>query len=121
MIAKHTLHRTKLNLVAEWRRGAMGVDIVDVLDIHLGPLQGSPHRAIAAIAILGGCRDVMSITAEAITDDLGINLGTALLGVLVFFQNDDAGAFAHDEAVTALIPGPRAGRRIVVISGRQGA
>src|SRR5260221_14743348 len=104
MIAKHTLHRTKLNLVAEWRRGAMGVDIVDVLDIHLGPLQGSPHRAIAAIAILGGRRDVKSIAAEAITDDLGINLGAAPLGLVVFFQNEDAGAFPHDETPPALIP-----------------
>ncbi len=40
VIAEQALHRPQLDLVAERRRGAVGVDVVDVLGVELGALQG---------------------------------------------------------------------------------
>ena len=99
----------------------MGVDIVDVLGIELGPLQGGAHGALRPAAVLGRGRDVMSVTGKAVADDLGIDLGAAPLGMLELFQHDDAGTLAHDEAVAGLVPGTRGALGCVVEAGRESA
>ena len=47
---------------------------------------------------------MIGIAAHAISDQFAVNLCAACLGVLVFFKDNDAGAFAHDESVTILVP-----------------
>jgi hypothetical protein len=49
--------------------------------------------------------DVIGIARQAIADHFGIDLRAARLGMLVFFQHDDARALAHDEAVAVLVIG----------------
>src|SRR5262249_59499823 len=57
---------------------------------------------------------------HAVAGGLGVEAGTAFLGVLVFLENDYARPFAHDEAIAVLVPRPRGVRRVVV-ARRQGA
>ena len=72
------------------------------------------HAAIARCAPSpsgAGCGDMVGIGAHPVADDLGVDPGAALVGVLQLFQDHDAGAFAHDEAVarpcrTAGTPSP---------------
>ena len=47
---------------------------------------------------------MVRVAAHAVADQLGVDPGAALLGVLVFFEDHHAGAFAHDEAVAVLVP-----------------
>src|SRR5665213_2308966 len=121
VVAEDTLHRIQLDLVAQRRRGAVRVDVVDLVDGNFGALQRVAYRAKSAAAVLGRRRDVVGVARHAIADDLGVNLGAALLGVLQFLEHDDAGAFAHDEAVAFLILRSRGALRLVVEIGRQGA
>ena len=43
-----------------------------------GALQRHPHRAEAAVAVLGRRGDVIGVAGQAVADDLGIDLGAAL-------------------------------------------
>ena len=60
-IAEQPLDRGKLDLVAHRRRGAMGIDVIDVGWLDAGALDRRGHAAIGAVAILGGRSDVESI------------------------------------------------------------
>ena len=61
------------------------------------------------------------VARHAVTDHLGIDLGVAVLGVLVLLEHQDAGALAHHKTVAGLVPGTGGARRVVVEAGRQGA
>ena len=86
-----------------------------------GPLQRVAHGAEGAVAVLRRRGDVMGVARHAVADDLGIDLGAALLGMLEFLEHQHAGALAHDEAVAVLVPGPRALLGCVVEGGRERA
>ena len=62
---------------------------------------------------------MVGVAREAIADHLGVDLGAARLGVLVFLENHDAGALAHHEAVAVLVVGARGACRVVVEARRQ--
>ena len=97
-IADQALHRAELDLVAQRRRGAVGVDVVDVARRDAGALDRRGHAAERAVAVGGRRGDVEGVARHAVADQLGIDLGAARLGVLVLLQHDDAGALAHDES-----------------------
>src|ERR1051326_4585653 len=56
-IANDALDRTELDLVAEGRRGAVRVDVVDLGRGNLGALERHAHAAERAVAVLGRRRD----------------------------------------------------------------
>ena len=87
----------------------------------LGALQRRPHAAIGAVAVLGRRGDVIGVARHAVADDLGVDLGAARFGVLELLEHDDAGAFAHDEAVAVLVIGARRLLGPIVEAGRQRA
>ena len=93
------------------RRGAVGIDVVDLRRIDTGLFGGGGHGAEAAVAVFRRGGDVIGVARHAVAEDFGIDLGAACLGVFVFLDHDDAGAFAHDEAVAILIIGARGGGR----------
>jgi len=118
MVAEKTLDRAKLNFIAERGRGAMRIDVVDLVGRQLGAAQCVAHRAKGAVAVLGGRGQMVRVARHAVADDFGVDLGIALFGVLVFLKYDNPGAFAHYKAVAILIPRSRGPRRIVVEVGR---
>src|SRR5690606_14784613 len=109
--------------VAGWGRGAVRVDVVDRRSVELGVAQGLAHRACAASAARGRLGDVVGVAGGGITDELGEDVGTTLLGACESLQNDGARAFAADEAVARLVPRAARLRRLVVAAaeGEHGA
>ena len=120
-LAQQPLDSAELDLVAHRRRGAVGVDVVDVLGREASALESRLHAAETAVAVFGRRRDVIGIARHAIADDLGIDARAAPLGVLEILQHDDPGAFAHDEPVAILVVGARALRRRIVEARRERA
>ena len=113
IVAEHALGCGELDRVGH-RRGAVGVDVIDVGRLHPGLAQRHAHREFGALAFGMRRGDVVGIAREAVADDLGIDLRATRLGVLVFLEHDDPGAFAHHEAVAVLvIRSARLGRTIV--------
>ncbi len=82
-LAQQPLDRAELDLVAQRRRGAVGVDVVDVGRVDARMADRRLHGAEAAVAVLGRRGDVVGVAGEAIADDLGVDLRAARLGVLV--------------------------------------
>ena len=68
----------------------MGVDVIDVLGIEVSTIEGRPHGAKSAVAVVGWRCNVMRIARHAISNQLGINLGAALAGMLQILKHDDA-------------------------------
>src|SRR5688500_12065516 len=68
-----------------------------------------------------GRRHMVGIAGHSIADKLGVDLGAPRLGPLVFFEHDDAGAFAHHESVAILVVGSTGAFRLIVEVRRQGA
>ena len=60
----------------------------------------------------------MSIGRKTVADDLGINLGAALLGVFIVFKDQNTGSFAEHKTVTILIERTGCRYRIVVSAGQ---
>ena len=117
-IADHALHRAKLDGVGHGR-GAVGVDVVDVVRRDAGALDRRVHAAERAVAVLGRRRDVEGVARQAVADQFGVDLRAARLGVLVLLEHDDAGPLAHHEAVAVLVVGARGLGRRVVEAGRR--
>src|SRR5690606_32252838 len=80
--------------------------------------QGIDHAATGPIAVRRG--DVVSIGAHTVPGEFTINAGTALPGVLVFFEYQYARAFSQHKTVAIYVPGTRGSGGIIVTCG-QGA
>ncbi|EGE57185.1 hypothetical protein RHECNPAF_470074 [Rhizobium etli CNPAF512] len=102
--------------VADRRRGAVRVDIVDVA-LHRG--QRLAHAADGALA--RGCDHVVTIRGGAVADDFGVDLGAAGLGVLKLLEHQHAGAAGDDEAVAVDVIGARGAVGRVIVLGGHGA
>ena len=120
-VADQALDRAELDRVGHGR-GAVRVDVVDVGRRKPGALERGSHAAEGAVAVLGRRGDVIGVAGQAVADDLGIDFRAARLGVLQLFEDDDAGALAHDEAVAVAVIGPRRlFRRVVALGGQRAA
>ena len=86
--------------------GAVGVDVGNVFRVEAAGGQRGPHGARAAFAAGRWGGHVVGVGGVAVAGDLTVNPRAARLGVLEGLQHDDAGAFAHDEAVAVGVEWP---------------
>ena len=105
----------------------MGVDVVDVFGGEARFGVGELHGLCGGFSIGGGTGDMVGVAGGAVAGDFGVDSGAPCFGVLQFFQDQDAGAFAHDKAVPFLIKGNggtvrvgRAGEGSHVVEARHG-
>ena len=95
----------------------MGVDVVDLVRIHFCVFQGEAHGASCASAPWGGRGEVVSIGGCPVAEDFAIDTSLAAAGVLEFFEDEDACAFAEDKAVAPSIERPRSAGGLLVAGG----
>ena len=62
---------------------------------------------------------MIGIGAHAVADQFGQNRRAAAAGELQLLQNENAGAFTHDESVAVLVPGTAGALRFVVARGQR--
>src|SRR5262245_44056418 len=117
-VAKEALDGGEFDLVAHGR-GTVRVDVVHVAWPNTGALQRHSHRTVGAVAVLRRRRNVVGVAGQAVADNFRVDARAARLGVLEFFQHDNAGALAHDEAVAVLVVGTRGLLRLIVEGGAQ--
>src|SRR5690606_35718936 len=116
--AQRRLDRQRLGQVAGRRGRAVRIDVADLAGIDARVLDRIAHAARGALATLARRGHVVRVAAHAEADQLAVDARTARLGLVVVLEHEDARAVAHDEAVAALVPGPRGLLRLVV-AGRQ--
>ncbi len=120
-VAEQAADGVQLEFVAQWRRSAMRIDIIDVGKLQAGLPHRHFHRPEGARPFGVRRGDVIGVTRQAIADQFGIDLGAPRLGAFIFLEHDDARALAHHEAVAVDIIGPARPFRRVVETGRQRA
>ena len=109
VVAEYVNDGFHLRHVADGGRGAVHVDVVDVLRLHAGILESVLHREDGAETFGVGGGEVVSVGAHAAAGHFGVNLSSAGKCVLEFFKDEHGRAFAHHESVAALREGARCG------------
>src|SRR5450759_796756 len=118
-LAKQISDGVSFERIADGRRGAVGVDVADDARIELRVAQRVAHDAETAFVLGGGLSHVIRVRAHAVADDFGQDGSVPAAGMLEFFENQDAGAFAHHEAVAVLVPGTAGASGVVIASGKR--
>ena len=109
VVAEGQLDRVGLVDVAERRRGAVRVEVLDLVGVDAGVAQRRRHRA--ASGRRRWARSCGTRRRSCRSRQLGVDLGAARLGVLVLLEHQHAGALAQHEAVAVLVPGTGGRRR----------
>src|SRR5204863_19645 len=112
-IAEEPADGPQFEFIAQRRRGAVRIDVIDVGKVEARLPHRHLHRAEGARALGMRRGHVIGIARQAIAHDLGIDLRAARLGMLIFLEHDDAGTLAHHEAVAVLVPGAAGAPRLV--------
>ena len=87
LLTEEILDSLGLRDVAHMSGRTVNIDVVDVLDAHASVLKGSLHDELGTETFrMRGC-DVISVSAHALTGNLGIDLGATCLGVLKSLKN----------------------------------
>jgi len=117
MFAEDAFDGLRFEGVAERGAGGVSVDVVDLVGRDAGYLERVSHGTGAAFAFGGHTGHVEGVGGEAVADDFGEDLCAACLGELEIFEDEDACAFADDEAVAVLVEGAGGVLGVVVAGG----
>jgi hypothetical protein len=117
MLAERPLDGVGLRAVSRRCRGAVRINVVDLMRRDAGVPQGVLHHPVCAIAVLRWSGNVKRVAAHAITHDLGENRRSPPPRRLQFLQNQDARALADNEPIAVAVERTAGVRRIVVVLG----
>ncbi|MCY1518133.1 hypothetical protein D9M68_528410 [compost metagenome] len=115
LVAEDFAHALHFHDVADGRRGAVGVQVVDGRVDGGQRLLHAAHRAFAA-----GRDHVVAVGGGAVADDLGVDFCAACQCVVERLDHHHAAAAGDDEAVALGVVGTRGlFRRVVVLGGQR--
>src|SRR5215469_1865524 len=105
MFAEQPLDGAQLDLVAERGRGAVGVDVINLVWRKTRTPQGIAHRSIGAFAVFRGSGQMIGVGRHSVADNLGVDLGATPPCMPVLLENEDPGPLAHHKTVAFSVPG----------------
>ena len=83
----------------------MSIDVIDILGRYRCVNKGPPHGPYSTDSLrMRGCQ-MVGIAGSPVAEDLGVDLGSPLLGMFQLLQNDDSRSFGHYEAVPSHVKG----------------
>src|SRR5580704_13376023 len=118
VFAESPFYSGGFDLVTDFGGGTMRVDVIDLIRLNTGILNGAIHHAKGPVAILGRAGDVVRIGAHSVADDFRQYSRPSLASQLQFFQDEHARSFTHHETIAFRIPGPRGFLRLVIALGK---
>src|SRR6266481_9752823 len=118
MLAEQPLDGAELNLVPKRCRGAVRVDVIDLVRRQARALQSIAHRPEGAFAILRGSGQVEGVRRHSVADNFGMDPRSAHSRVLELLEDKDASAFSHHKTVALPVPRSGGARGIVVETRR---
>ena len=99
----------------------MRVEVANLTRRNTGLSDRDLHRASRTVAVLGTGCNVMSVRRHAVADEFGERFRAAGKRVAQSLDDQDAGAFAHDEAVPRPVEGARSLLGCLIEAGRKSA
>ena len=118
-VAEDVLYGLGFGYVAYVRRRAVYVDVVYVLRLQAGVVEGGLHYELGSESVGVRRRDVVCVGALAFANHFGVYLRAARLGVLKFLEDEASCSLGHHEAVAACAERAR-GFRGLVVARREG-
>src|SRR5271170_6853831 len=115
--AEDAFERFGFDGVADGRGSAVRIHVADVIGRNARVFQRGHRDAIAAVAVLGGLGDVISVARHSVADNFRQNFRATALRVFQSFQNHHAGTLADNEAVAISIEGAAGVLGIVIARG----
>ncbi len=100
VLSQNLFQGLRLPGIVQMRGGSVRIHVVNFLRRNARIVQSQLHAGCTARAFRSGSRDVVSIAVRAVSDDFRENLCPPLKRMLLLFQNQNPGAFAHDEAAS---------------------
>src|ERR1700693_5555452 len=97
----------------------MGVEVADDAGIEFRVAQRVAHDPEPAFVLGGGLSHVIGVRGHTVANHFRQDGSAPAAGMLEFFQNQDAGAFTHHEAVAVLVPGTAGASGVVIASGKR--
>lgn len=85
----------------------MGIDVIDLFGGDARLVEGHAHAALRSFSFRERRSHVVSVRSQTVSRYFSVNSGSALASVLEFFEDQNACALPHDEAVTSLVEGAR--------------
>src|SRR5258706_1181033 len=119
LISKQISNGVRFERVADGRRGAVGVKVADDAGIEFRVAQGVAHDAETAFVLRSRLRHVIGVRGHTVANYFRQDRSAPAAGMLEFLEDQDAGAFAHHEAIAVLVPGPAGASGIVVASRKR--
>jgi len=120
-LAERRRDRARFREIADRGRGRVGVDVLDLVGVR-GAVRQCDRRRTGRLATVGPRLDhVMGIGGRAVPQQLGIGRGPAASGGFRFFEDQERGTLAQDEAVAPRVERPGGQARIVIPSRRERA
>ena len=114
MLAKAGLDGLRLSTIIVLSRGAMRVDVLDLVGMQSRLLQGPAHRSHQSRASWSRLSDVMGIACRAVAHKFGENVASPGLRKFEVFKDQHAGPFAHHKTVARRVKGAAGSLRIIV-------
>ena len=105
--------------VTDRRGGRMCIKMPDLRWRYPGLPDCRFHRAARSVAVFRSCRHVVGVGGRAVPDNLGQRRRAAGERVLQGLDDEDAGPFAHHEAIAGGIERARSKFRLVVETRRE--
>ena len=129
-VARHRLGRThgefvfaeevadgmRLKRVADRRRRSMRIDVSNHIRRDFGITHSISHDAESAFVLGSRLRHVIGIGRRTVAHDLCHDRSSPPSGMVQLLENQDASAFADDEAIALLVP-RTAGLFGIVVAG----
>ncbi len=97
----------------------MGVNIIDGGRIEFGVAQGTGHGIGGSGAVFFWLRDMAGIATRTVANHFGIDLRPASTSVFKFFEDQQAGTFAENEAIAIEIERATGTSRFLVARGER--
>ena len=119
MPAEHLAHAPRFHRVVQHGRGAVIVDVADLLGPPPGALDRQGHRADNLLARRRHLDAVIRIAGRRVAVDRGVDRGAPGARAVLALEHEHPRALAEDEAVAPPVERPRRFRRPVVVGHRQ--
>jgi hypothetical protein len=100
VFAEHLFDRGRFRAVVKPSRAGVRVDVIDLLGCELRIRERFAHGANGGFAARERGSHVESVVVYAVPEDLGIDVGTAALGVFQLLDDERSTTFTHNKSIS---------------------
>src|SRR2546423_394443 len=103
-----------LDSIVEESRGAVKINVINVLGLTAGVCERQAHRARGLITIFRETNAMISVASRPVTDDLSVDLSATIGCVFQLFENVNPRSLTEHYSGSISREGPRGAVRLII-------